>query len=169
MKHTLENLKAFRLHMVQSTNEMLDNDSTDEKYNYILTMNNKTITIDNNADMYDNILAALNQEIEELENQIPTKLSDFNFSDGAIKNARKLTVKQLNKIADGLNEWARKVCNVEQINDYFQYEFDAVIAIAGIAECEECGAIFGETCYICDCQKFVKIQGCNVKKCSNKI
>ena len=74
--HSIKGLKAFKQHIINSTDEMLDKEYKCEcmgecdcvdynQYAYEITMNGKTITLNNNADTYENVTELLNYEIGE--------------------------------------------------------------------------------------------------------
>ena len=67
-------IKEFINHIKMSTNEMLDiidnKSEYDNRFDVTITMNNKSITIGNNADLYENLMNLLYAEIEEEPNHI---------------------------------------------------------------------------------------------------
>ena len=57
-------LIEFKNHLHTSTETMLDTNSNEAKYDYTISMNGRSLTLQNNADLYDAITQALQDEID---------------------------------------------------------------------------------------------------------
>ena len=74
-------------------------------------------------------------------------LKNFGFWSGAVENANRLTDDQLTEIEDHLEEVLEEPSETD-INDLFWFDFDWVLELIGLKECEECGEIIDidDTC-----------------------
>lgn len=71
MKNEKSQIKEFINHIKRSTNEMLDIIDTKSEYenrfDVTITINNKSITLGNHSELYENLMNLLYAEIEEEE------------------------------------------------------------------------------------------------------
>lgn len=71
----LEQLKAFKKHMLDTMDELMDEGCTMEQVNkfyrmkFSITWNGKTIELENGADTFQEIEYTIDREIEELEEE----------------------------------------------------------------------------------------------------